>query len=192
MYRTAVVVVFFSALAVVALDLILRLVFRPQPSATDAPARSGLFGWIRIAVNAVGVGTLALAAYTSLSALTDGDTLTGNRLMWHVGTAPAFAIAAVAIALFWADRNRFSSGDWSRIASAGMWAIPLRKFFFWIAILLAIPTFLSILAAMLPLFGTDDQANLIRVHRYCAPLLGAAGMLFAYFALVTWRMRGND
>jgi hypothetical protein len=45
---------------------------------------------------------------------------------------------------------------------------------------------------MFPIFGTDDQQELFRIHRYCAPLLASAGLLFAYFALVTWRQRSSD
>jgi FtsH-binding integral membrane protein len=195
MYRTAVLWVFLAVVAIVAVDLVLRLVLRRQaPDVGERPAGSGLFGWLRVAVNVLGFAALILAASTSLSALlttTEGQ-LTGDRLIWHVGSAPAFALAAVAIALFWAHRNRFSAADWSRLTSPGDWAIPLRKLFFWIAVALAIPTLVSILAAMFPLFGTDDQQTLVEIHRYCALPLAAAGLLFAYFALVTWRERSQD
>jgi hypothetical protein len=193
MYQTAVVAVFLAALGIMAADLVLRLVLRPKPRDGEAQAASGLFGWLRVAVNLVALVSLLLVASTSLSALLTNDNhLTGDRLIWHVGTAPAFALAAVAITLLWAHRNRFSPADWGRLTSPGTWAVPLRKLFFWLAVALAVPTLLSILAAMFPLFGTDDQQTLVRIHRYCAPLLAAAGLLFAYFALVTWRERSQD
>ena len=193
MYQTAVVAVFLAALGIMAADLVLRLVLRPKPRDGEAQAASGLFGWLRVAVNLVALVSLLLVASTALSRLlSDEKTLTGGRLIWHVSTAPAFALAAVAIVLFWAHRNRFAADDWRRLTSVGTWAIPLRKLFFWIAVALAIPTLVSILAAMFPLFGTDDQQDLFRIHRYCGPLLAAAGLLFAYFALVTWRERSRD
>jgi hypothetical protein len=200
-YPTAVTMVFLAALAIVVADLVLRLVLRAsKPTRAQGAPREGaksanpsVFRWLRVAVNAIGLVSLFLVASTALSRLlTDEKTLTGDRLMWHVGTAPAFALAAVAIVLFWAHRNRFSAADWSRLTSAGTWAIPLRKLFFWIAVVLAIPTMASILAAMFPIFGTDGQQDLARIHRYFGPLLAAAGLLFAYFALVTWRERSQD
>ena len=194
MYRTAVLWVFLAVVAIVVVDLVLRLVLRRHgPDGAVRRAGSGLFRWLRVAVNVVGFAALFLAASTSLSALlaTSEGQLTGDRLMWHVGTAPAFALAAVAITLFWAHRNRFSATDWGRLTSAA-WALPLRKLFFWIAVALAIPTLVSILAAMFPLFGTDGQQTLVEIHRYCALPLSAAGLLFAYFALVTWRERSQD
>jgi hypothetical protein len=196
-----VTILFLAALAIVAADLVLRLVLRAgKPTRAQGAPREGaksanpsVFRWLRVAVNAIGLVSLFLVASTALSRLlTDERTLTGDRLIWHVGTAPAFALAAVAIVLFWAHRNRFSAADWSRLTSAGTWAIPLRKLFFWIAVVLAIPTMASILAAMFPLFDTDGQQDLARIHRYCGPLLAAAGLLFAYFALVTWRERSQD
>lgn len=203
MYRTAVTVVFLSALAIIAADVVLRLVLRrtsPPNRVTPSRDREGaesanhpVVGWLRVVVNLVGLASLAMVASTGFSALlTNDNAMTGDRLIWHVGTAPAFALAAVAVTLFWAHRNRFSSADGSRLTSAGAWAVPLRKLFFWLAVALAVPTLLSILAAMFPLFGADDQQDLVCIHRYCALLLSAAGFLFAYFALVTWRERSRD
>jgi len=194
MYRTAVILVFLAALAIMAADLVLRRVLGGRHlKEAHQPAGTGLFRWLRVTVNVVGLASLLLAASTGLSVLlTNENALTGDRLIWHVGSAPAFALAAVAIALFWSHRNRFSAADWSRLGAAATWATPLRKLFFWLAVVLAVPTLLSILAAMFPLFGTDDQQDLLRIHRYSAPLLAAAGFLFAYFALVTWRERSQD
>jgi hypothetical protein len=110
----------------------------------------------------------------------------------HVGSAPAFALATLFLALFWAHRNRFAPADCSRLRSAGTWAIPLRKLFFWMTAGLAVPTMLAILAAMLPFAGPSDQQVLFLIHRCCAPLLAACALLFAYFALVAWREGDAD
>jgi len=137
--------------------------------------------------------SLAGVAATGFSALlTKNNEMTGDRLMLHMSAAPAFALGAVAITLFWAHRNRFAAADWSRLTSAGTWAVPLRKLFFWLGVALTVPTMVSIVAAMFPLFGADGQQDLFRIHRCCAPLLAAAGLLFAYFAAVTWRERSSD
>ncbi len=193
-YATAVTNVLVAALAIIVADLVLRTVLRrDRPMRTDRPAGSAPIRWLRVAVNVVGAVALFFVASTALSALlTNENGLTGDRLIWHVGMAPPFAVAAVVVVVFWAHRNRFSSNDWGRPAKTNGWAVPLRKIFFWIAVALAIPTFVSILAAMYPLTDTEGQQNLIRIHRYCGPLLTAAGFLFAYFALVSWRERSQD
>jgi hypothetical protein len=192
-YSGAVTTVLVAVLAIMVADVVLRTILRHErPIWTDRPAGSSLLRWLRVAVNVVGLIALFLVASTALSALlTNESGLTGDRLIWHVGTAPGFALAAVAVALFWAHRNRFAADDWRRATSGG-WAVALRKLFFWIAVALAVPTFVSILAAMYPLTDTEGQQNLIRIHRYCGPLLAAAGFLFAYFAFMTWRERSQD
>ena len=193
-YPAAVMMVFLAALAIVALDVVLRPVLRrTNAGAGDRPAGSSLIGWLRVAVNVAGFGCLAAAVVTGLSpALQNNGAMTGDALITHVSVAPPFAIAAVIVAVFWANRNRFSAADWSRLISAGGWAAPLRKLFFWISVVLAIPTLVSILAAMFPIFGTDDQQTLVQIHRYCALFLAGSGFLFAYFALMAWREGSQD
>jgi hypothetical protein len=179
------VTVLAVVLAIMVADILLRTIFRREaPVRKDRPAAPAL-RWLRVAVNIAGFVTLALVTWT---ALFHGEgALTGDSLIRHVSMAPPFAVAAVAVALFWAHRNRLSSGDWGR-----GWALPLRKIFFWIAIALAIPTFVSILAAMFPLADTEGQQSLIRIHRLCGPWLAGAGLLFAYFALMSWREKSAD
>jgi len=181
--------VLLVVLAVIVVDLIVRVAFRRNSPA--GPGNDpGRFRWLRVAVNVLGLASLAIVASTAWVA--NEGSLTGDRLIWHVGSGPAFALGAVAVTLCWAHRNRFSASDANRLGSAGGWAAPLRKFFFWIAVLLAVPTLVSILAAMFPYFGTEDQQNLLRIHRYCGPLLAGAGLLFGYFAVVTWRVGSPD
>lgn len=183
MYRTAVLIVFLGVVAIVAVDLAVR-VMRRQPTSGKRPPVTPI-GYLRILVNAVGFLGLLGAASTGFSALlTSNNEMTGDRLIWHVTFAPVFALTAVAVTFFWAHKNRFAAAD--------QWPVTLRKFFFWCAVALSVPAMVSILAAMFPLFGTDDQQELFRIHRYCAPLLTGAGLLFAYFALVTRRERSKE
>lgn len=188
-YESEVTALTVATLAIVVVDLVARMVLRRErPPRKERPAASGLFRAVRVAVNVLGFAALFFVASTALSRLlTNEGVLTGDRLIWHVTMAPPFAVLAVVVAIFWAHRSRFVAGDWS-----GGWALPLRKIFFWLAVALAVPTFVSIIAAMYPLTDTEGQGNLIRIHRYCGPLLTAAGALFAYFALVSWRERGQD
>ena len=168
---------------VIAVDLVLRLVMHRKPG---AEAR-GSTSYLRIAVNAIALVALGAAALTASQ-----TKLTGDLLLRHVTVAPVFALAAAAAVVLWADRNRFRPEDGARLISPATWAIPLRKVFFWCAMVLAIPAMIAIVAAMFPLFGTDDQQDLVAVHRYCAQSAAAASFLFAYFALVAWRERSGD
>jgi len=188
-YSSAVTTVLVVTLGIMVADLIARTILRRErPVRSGSPSGSALLRWLRVAINVAGVVALFLVASTALSALlTNEDGLTGDRLIWHVGMAPPFAVAAVLVAVFWAHRNRFSSKDWR-----SGWALPLRKIFFWIAMVLALPTLVSILAAMYPITDTEGQRDLIRLHRICGPMLASAGFLFAYFALVSWRERSQD
>ena len=178
-----------GAIAVMVADLIIRVaVWRRIPRQARAPA--GRFRWARTAINLIGFATLAFATITAWSTRDAG--LTGDPLLRHVGAGIAFAVTAAVVALCWAHRNRFAAGEWRRFGSPGGWAAPARKFFFWATLVLAVPTLVSILAAMFPLFDTEGQRSLIRIHAYCGPLLAAAGFLFWYFALVAWAEGRKD
>lgn len=188
-YSSAVTTVFFIALAIVVVDVVLRLVRRRGVTMAHSGGQAGLVRWLRVAVNVAGLAALVAAAITGLSpALEKNGEMTGGALITHVTVAPPFAIMAVVVALFWAHRNRFTEGD----RSAGYHAAPLRKFFFWVAVAFAVPTLVSILAAMFPLADTEGQASLIRIHRYCGLFLAGSGLLFAYFALMAWREGSKD
>ena len=188
-YPTEVTTVLIVALAVIVLDLVARTILkRERPKRKEFPPSAPFFRWLRVVVNVAGVAALFAVSWTAMSALMANENrLTGDRLISHVTMAPVFATAAVLVALFWAHRNRLAADDW-----VNGWALPLRKLFFWLAVALAIPTFVSIVAAMYPITDTDGQETLIRIHRYCGPLLAGAGVLFAYFALVSWRERSRD
>lgn len=186
-YPSEVTTVLVVTLAIIVADVILRLVLR-RPAHREPGQGSPIFRALRLAVNAGGVVALFLVAYTAMSRLMTNDaTLTGDRLILHVTMAPAFAVAAVVVALFWAYRNRLQGSDWRR-----GWALPLRKIFFWFSVLIAIPTFVTIIAAMYPITDTAGQAELIDLHRTCGPLLAGTGLLFAYFALMSWIEGSKD
>jgi hypothetical protein len=149
----------------------------PQPT-------SRFFRWSRVAVNVAGVISFAAIAVTGFySYFLKGAAMTGYRLMVHVAAAPVFMVAAVAVALFWAHRNRFTA------ASGDTLIVLLRKLSFWTAAALLAPTVVSILLAMYPLAGPDDQQDLFQVHRWCAMGFAGAASLFGLFALLAWRKR---
>jgi hypothetical protein len=155
----------------------------PRESDDEAQAASGLLRWSRIVVNAAGLACFAAIALTGFySYFMKGAAMTGYRLMVHVAAAPGFLVAAVAVAVFWAHRNRFTGAPADTI-------VLLRKLFFWAAAVLLAPTVVSILLAMYPVAGPDDQRDLFLVHRWCAMSFATAASLFGLFALLAWRKR---
>jgi len=158
--------------------------WRARAAGDDAPPTSRFFRWPRIVVNVAGLTCFAAIAVTGFySYFIKSAPMTGYRLMVHVAAAPVFMVAAVAVALFWAHRNRLTT------VSADTLAVLLRKFFFWTAAALVVPTVVSILLAMYPLAGPNQQQYLFQVHRTCALAFAAAASLFGLFALLAWRKR---
>ena len=138
-----------------------------------------------MAANTIGLASFAAAAASGLAgAFRPEGRLSGYGLLLHVAAAAGFGLAAIVIALFWCERNRFIGPEWRTSRHAA-----LRKLFFWIALVLVFPTLVSILAAMFPLPTPAEQQWLFVVHRCCALALAASGSLFAWFALMTWRDR---
>src|SRR5689334_290814 len=124
MYRSAVATVFLSAAAVIAADVVLRMVRRRQaPEAVAPPA--GAVRYLRVLINLAGFLCLAAVALTGFSVLfTEDSVMTGDRLIYHVTSAPAFALAGVAVVVFWSHRNRFVAADFGRMTQVGGWATP--------------------------------------------------------------------
>ena len=56
--------VFLSALAIMAVDLVIRILRREDRPGGGSPAGRGLFRWLRVAVNVVGLVSLAGVAAT--------------------------------------------------------------------------------------------------------------------------------
>lgn len=201
MYRTAVIDVFVAVLAIISADAVCRIILyrRNQFRREPRTATRGL-GLLRVWVNILAFACFAAVAATGfLAVLTEQKTLSGYQLMTHLVVAPLFAIACTFIALFWTHRSQFTATDWSRLRrrsgppeTRGAWAVLLRKIFFWSALALSVPTMVSILVAMFPLPTPAQQQYLFLIHRCCALPLAGVGLLFAYFALVSWRARAQD
>jgi hypothetical protein len=122
---------------------------------------------------------LILAVTGFLPVLFLGGHLSGILLVIHVTMAPVFAIALSALALLWAHRLRFDETDWRIVEGAGRWEFPGKetlvrfalKVGFWTVLPLSLPLMLTVILGLFPLFGTDGEALLIRLHGYSALLL---------------------
>jgi hypothetical protein len=169
------------AIVVVADALARLLLFRGAGTADAAKSEHLSFRPFRVLVNAGAFVCFALAAWTGFSGFYDPNgVLTGSGLMTHVTVAPAFAVGALVLAFFWADR--------ARLSQVGSYQHPLllRGLFFWAALVLAAPTIVSVLLAMYPWVTPEQQTVLLTLHKTFAIPLAGATLLFTWFAIVTW------
>jgi len=125
-------------------------------------------------------GLLLLLAMTGfLPVLLLGTHLSGLMLVIHVTAAPFFAVALSASALLWAHRLRFNELDWQAVEGFAGGESPRKeallrlgvKAGFWIVLSLSLPLMLTIILGLFPLFGTEGETLLIRLHGYSALLL---------------------
>jgi hypothetical protein len=108
-----------------------------------------------------------------------GEHLRGALLIIHVTIAPLFALSLSALALLWAHRLRFEEPDWRFVLGLGRRKPPetallvrlALKVGFWLALCFSLPLMLTIILGLFPLFGTEGEAFLTRMHGYSALLL---------------------
>jgi uncharacterized membrane protein len=200
MYRTVVIGVFAAVVVLIAADLARRVLSRSfHRPVREADRGDLLLRLLWFCVNVAGALCLAAVTVTGFTAVfANTPALGGYLLMAHVTTAGGFAVAALAVAVLWFSRNWFTKADWERVTggrrppAAVSVTVLLRKSFFWIALASAVPTLATALLAMFPLASPAQQQVLLQVHRICALLLVACGVLFAYCALAAeWDRRRN-
>jgi hypothetical protein len=201
MYRTAVIGVFAALSFLIAGDLARRFrLHRVRRPVREADRTDWFPGLLRLCVNLAGAVCLAAVTVTGFAAvLANTPALGGYLLMAHVTTAGGFAGAALAVAVIWIWRNRFTHAECERLTGGkGSSAPPvsgtilLRKTFFWIALASTIPTLATALLAMFPLVSPAQQQVLLQIHRISALSMVACSVLFAYCALAAeWEHRGN-
>ena len=129
-----------------------------------------------------------------------GKHITGYLVMVHATFAPVFAVCIAVLAVMWAQRWRFTPGDWPCFERVVQWATLSdnpgentfrkssglgRKISFWLIIFLALPLILSIVLSMLPLLGTHWQELLLSVHGYTALVFTMVAILHTYFIIRT-------
>lgn len=137
-------------------------------------------------------------------AVFSSEPIHGVMLMLHATVAPVFAVAMVALAVIAAHRNRIDEKDCSALGitcscscaasdtkPAGGCTRLGRKLCFWIMMAMAVPTMLSMVLSMLPLYGTHGQETLLSIHKYSTLLLVMAGGLYAYLSVAS-KLLGDD
>jgi hypothetical protein len=140
---------------------------------------------------------LALAVTAFVPVLFLGERVSGVLLVIHVTIAPFFSLFFTALALLWAHRLRLHAGDWHvageattpRTGSSSGRAAPVKairlivKAGFWFALVVSLPLMLSIILGLYPLFGTEGQEYLMRIHGYSALALFLIVVVHTYILL---------
>ena len=153
------------------------------------------YSWFERTVHLVlAVGFVDLAVTGFGGAVLFGG-MGGWLLWWHFAGAGVFVVALTLAVLRWSYPNRFGPHDWEWAKAAGGYlhrpATPPpagrfdagQKAFFWLSSTTALVCVGAILLGMFPLFGTDGQSALVRVHRYTALALLVMVLVHAYASL---------
>lgn len=129
---------------------------------------------------------LILAVTGFAPILFSGDHPTGILLVIHVTVAPFFALSLAAAALLWAHSLRFDEEDWRVVRDLGELGLQEKtirfasKVGFWLILLLSLPLMLTVILELFPLFGTEGEAFLIRLHGYSALFLMLVALAHIY------------
>ncbi len=163
--------------------------------------RLSIIGMLRILVYLAVLFCFVVLAITGFyPTLILGKHISGYLVMVHATFAPVFAVCLAVLAVMWAKRWCFTSGDWPLFERIVRWATlansPVantygkspglgRKISFWLIIFLALPLIISIVLSMFPLFGTYWQELLLSMHRYTALVFAMVAIVHSYFIIRT-------
>ncbi len=200
MYQKIAIIAFLITLACIVLHRIV------VPSNKRLPGNStneklSIIGMLRILVYLAVLFCFVVLAITGFyPTLILGKHITGYLVMVHATFAPVFAVCLAVLAVMWAKRWRFTSGDWPLFERIVRWATlangPVantygkssclgQKISFWLIIFLALPLIISIVLSMFTLFGTYWQELLLGMHRYTALVFAMVAILHTYFIIRT-------
>jgi cytochrome b subunit of formate dehydrogenase len=123
------------------------------PSHGSAPVRR-LTRTEMLAHTVAAVGFL-IQAITGLGTASIYDEVAGWPLLIHMFGAGMLLLGMAAVAIIWADRCRLGADTGLNLG---------QKLVFWVALVLGLIIMLSMLVAMLPIFGTEVQHELLELH----------------------------
>lgn len=200
MYQKIAIIAFLVTLVYIVLHRIV------MPSNKRLPGNSkneklSIIGMLRILIYLAVLFCFIVLAITGFyPTLILGKHITGYLVMVHATFAPVFAVCLAVLAVMWAQRWRFTAGDWPWFERVVKWATLTnnpgennfhkssglgRKISFWLIIFLALPLILSIVLSMLPFLGTHWQELLLSMHRYTALVFTMIAIMHTYFIIRT-------
>jgi hypothetical protein len=156
------------------------------PGALPLPPH-GLTRWEHVFHTIAAIG-LVLLALTGFGPKVLGAELKDWVLIAHMAAAPFFILGLTGVALQWAARCRFGG-------RGGPFAPGLniaQRQMFWIVLLLGLVSLMTMLVAMLRIYGPADQRTLIELHYYTSLLLLIAMVPHTIVSLLARRARGKS
>lgn len=123
-----------------------------------------------------------------------GDSLNGLFLLVHVSAAPLFSIFLAVLVILFAHSNRFNKSDVdlsNKNKKFNFNQFGYIKITFWLIVLFSIPTMISVILGMFPLFGTEGQLYLLEIHRYSAVIIFFLVILHSGLVTVNLRLNFN-
>ncbi len=154
---------------------------------TETGRHNGASGLTRFehVIHVVAAVGFVVQAFTGFGSLLSAGVNRGWPLLVHMIGAGVFVTGLTVSTVLWAHRCRF--GD---PATAG--GAPLafgQKLMYWIYTTLGLAVMLPMLSAMLPVFGTDGQGELVELHQSAALLFVAAMLVHTIVSLAARRAR---
>ena len=169
MFReVAIAVLTMTGVGIVLHALIARGKKAMADTTTACPYGRFIRGASAVVALACGLGLAVTGMYSRLVLDT---ALSGYLLILHVSLGGAFVAAMAVFAVTWTSDH---------------WDLPgrcVRKAFFWLMVIAAIPLALTALLNMFPLFGTEWQGMLVDIHRYHGLVCTVSGTIWAYLAV---------
>lgn len=168
--------------AVTVLALLAHYVLRARPALAKAgPLAAGggvvrRYGLIERLVLLGLSGSIVVLIVSGIGTVLLGE-LEGLALMLHVTVGGAMAFFAAAAAVMWCAECSSSLGRFDGATRTTYWLI----------LLLSLPVVLTMMFSMLPLLGPEGLETLDEIHKYSGLLLGLAGMVHFYHAVVARR-----
>jgi hypothetical protein len=150
----------------------------------NAPVKSEPTRFETYVYGIAGAGFL-LEVITGFGPKLSAGQVAGWPLYTHMLAAPVFIVGMVLVAIVRAERCRLGHTGPPAAGAPNM----AEKLIFWAGLILGLVTVLSMLAAMLPVFGYAKQEALIDVHRISGLLLLIAVVAYVFVSLATRRAK---
>jgi hypothetical protein len=151
-------------------------------------------GKIRKLIFVLGMLSFCVLLLTGFGPLLFGHKLAGYWLMIHATFAPVFIGCAAMVVLLGAGEYAFNKKDAEAVPrrcfcsdpSGGCWLTDSgvgAKAGFWLLAALSLPVTLTMVLSMLPLFGTEGQEWLFRLHRWSALFFALTAIVELYMLI---------
>lgn len=150
----------------------------------NAPVKSEPTRFETYVYGIAGAGFL-LEVITGFGPKLSAGHVAGWPLFVHLLAAPLFMVGLTLVAIVRAERCRFGQAE----TRAGRSLDAGQKLIFWVGLVLGLLTVVSMLAAMLPVFGYAKQQALIDIHKISALLLVITVVVYAFVSLATRRAK---